>query len=133
MHKERKGIAIFASFLMLTAFSTATFAQAPEPGDSAQGQKQKNVAHGKKPKNSAHGKKLKDARGPKAKNLRAGAVYVLTNQVNNQVAAFRRTSKGILTFAGMFPTGGAGNPDPPAARPRDGSTGVARRIDHKPG
>src|SRR5258705_4693335 len=113
MHKQTKGIAICVSFLMLTAYSTATFAQGPEPGDSALGQKQKNVAHGKKPKNVAQGKKPKNpARGPKAKNLRAGAVYVLTNQVNNQVAAFRRTSKGILTFAGMFPTGGAGNPTP---------------------
>ena len=82
MHKQTKGIAIFVSFLMLTAFSTATFAQGPEPGESAQGQKQKDVAHGKKPKHSAHGKKPKNpARGPKAKNLRAGAVYVLTNQV----------------------------------------------------
>jgi 6-phosphogluconolactonase len=52
------------------------------------------------------------ARGPKAKNLRAGAVYVLTNQVNNTVAAFRRTAKGRLTPAGQFPTGGAGNPTP---------------------
>ena len=104
MHKERKGIAIFATFLMLTAFSTATFAQGPNAENFAQGKKSKKFAHGKKPKNPA--------RGPKAKNLRAGAVYVLTNQVNNQVAAFRRTSKGILSFAGMFPTGGAGNPTP---------------------
>jgi 6-phosphogluconolactonase len=104
MHKERKGIAIFATFLMLTAFSTATFAQGPNAENFAQGKKSKKIAHGKKPKNPA--------RGPKAKNLRAGAVYVLTNQVNNQVAAFRRTSKGILTFAGMFPTDGAGNPTP---------------------
>jgi 6-phosphogluconolactonase len=52
------------------------------------------------------------ARGPKKKNLRAGAVYVLTNQVNNTVAAFRRNAKGRLSPADEFPTGGAGNPIP---------------------
>lgn len=56
------------------------------------------------------------ARGPK--NLRAGGVYVLTNQTNNAVAAFRRNVNGRLTLVGTFPTGGAGNPvaqpgDPP--------------------
>jgi 6-phosphogluconolactonase (cycloisomerase 2 family) len=81
MSMERKGIAIFLSFLMLAPFSTATFG----------------------------------ARGPK--NLRAGGVYVLTNQVNNQVAAFRRTAKGVLTPAGMFPTGGAGDPVPQGTDP----------------
>jgi 6-phosphogluconolactonase len=50
------------------------------------------------------------ARGPK--NFHAGAVYVLTNQTSNTVAAFRRTSWGVLTPAGEFPTGGAGNPTP---------------------
>jgi 6-phosphogluconolactonase len=55
--------------------------------------------------------------GPKPKNLRAGGVYVLTNQVNNEVAAFRRTAKGMLTFAGMFPTGGAGDPVPQGTDP----------------
>ena len=50
------------------------------------------------------------ARAPK--NLRAGAVYVLTNQTSNTVAAFRRDAKGVLTSAGEFPTGGAGNPTP---------------------
>ena len=50
------------------------------------------------------------ARAPK--NLRAGAVYVLTNQTSNTVAAFRRDAKGVLTPAGEFPTGGAGNPTP---------------------
>src|SRR5689334_3363843 len=48
--------------------------------------------------------------GPK--NFHAGAVYVLTNQTSNTVAAFRRTSWGVLTPAGEFPTGGAGNPTP---------------------
>ncbi len=50
------------------------------------------------------------ARGPK--NFHAGAVYVLTNQTSNTVAAFRRNAKGMLTPAGEFPTGGAGNPTP---------------------
>jgi hypothetical protein len=50
------------------------------------------------------------ARGPK--NLRAGGVYVLTNQASNTVEAFHRNAKGVLTSAGEFPTGGAGNPTP---------------------
>jgi 6-phosphogluconolactonase len=82
MSKQTKAIAIIVSFLMLTAFSTATF-----------------------------------GRGPKAKNFRAGAVYVLTNQVNNEVAVFRRTAKGMLTFADAFPTGGAGDPVPQGMDP----------------
>ena len=88
MYKETKGIAIFVSFLMLTAFSTATLGKRPKPG-----------------------------KGPKPKNFRAGAVYVLTNQVNNEVAVLRRTSKGMLTFADMFPTGGAGDPVPQGTDP----------------
>lgn len=53
-----------------------------------------------------------------AVNLKSGAVYVLTNQVSNAVAVFDRASDGTLTPAGMFSTGGAGNPvaqpgDPP--------------------
>lgn len=53
-----------------------------------------------------------------ANNLKSGAVYVLTNQVNNAVAAFDRAPDGTLTPAGMFLTGGSGNPvaqpgDPP--------------------
>jgi 6-phosphogluconolactonase len=82
MSRQTKGIAIFLSFLMLTALSTSAF-----------------------------------ARGPKPKNFKAGAVYVLTNQVDNQVAVFRRTSKGMLTFADMFPTGGAGDPVPQGMDP----------------
>ena len=50
------------------------------------------------------------ARGPK--NFHAGAVYVLTNQTTNTVAVFRRTAWGVLTPAGEFPTGGAGDPTP---------------------
>ena len=56
-------------------------------------------------------------RGPK--NLHAGAVYVLTNQTSNTVVAFRRNARGMLTLAGEFPTGGAGNPVP---RPPDPSS-----------
>ncbi len=55
------------------------------------------------------------ARGPK--NLRAGGVYVLTNQVANSVAAFRRNAKGMLTPAGEFLTGGAGDPVPQGTDP----------------
>src|SRR5829696_2951202 len=51
-------------------------------------------------------------------NLKSGAVYVLTNQPGNAVAAFDRAPDGTLTPAGMFSTGGSGNPvaqpgDPP--------------------
>src|SRR3954447_5892103 len=44
------------------------------------------------------------------RNLRDAGVYVLTNQRENAVAAFRRDINGLLTPAGRFPTGGAGNP-----------------------
>jgi 6-phosphogluconolactonase len=52
------------------------------------------------------------------RSLRAGAVYVLTNQVNNAVAVFRRGVDGTLLAEGQFSTGGAGDPvaqppDPP--------------------
>src|SRR5918996_2277496 len=47
---------------------------------------------------------------PQPQNLHAGAVYVLTNQVENAVAVFRRTPDGHLTAAGEFSTGGAGDP-----------------------
>jgi 6-phosphogluconolactonase len=51
-------------------------------------------------------------------NLKSGAVYVLTNQASNAVAAFYRAPDGTLTAAGTFSTGGSGNPvaqpgDPP--------------------
>src|SRR5437764_12842224 len=60
---------------------------------------------------------------PHPLNLHAGAVYVLTNQVQNAVAVFSRTTDGHLTAAGQFSTGGAGDPvaiprDPPVD-PRD--------------
>jgi 6-phosphogluconolactonase len=53
-----------------------------------------------------------------ARNFKSGAVYVLTNQVSNAIAVFTRDQDGTLTPAGMFSTGGAGNPvaqpgDPP--------------------
>lgn len=53
-----------------------------------------------------------------ADNFKSGAVYVLTNQVSNAIAVFTRAPDGTLTPAGMFSTGGAGNPvaippDPP--------------------
>src|SRR5206468_1711321 len=54
---------------------------------------------------------------PKPKNFKAGAVYVLTNQVENAVAVFRRDAKGMLTSAGEFPTGGAGDPVPQGTDP----------------
>lgn len=50
-------------------------------------------------------------------NLKSGAVYVLTNQINNAVAVFDRAPDGTLTPAGMFSTGGAGNPIPPPGDP----------------
>lgn len=53
-----------------------------------------------------------------ADNFKSGAVYVLNNQVSNAIAVFTRAPDGTLTAAGMFTTGGAGNPvaqpgDPP--------------------
>src|SRR4030095_11468895 len=47
------------------------------------------------------------------RNFHAGAVYVLTNQVENAVAVFNRSAQGTLTPAGEFATGGAGDPVPP--------------------
>jgi len=49
---------------------------------------------------------------PRPRNFPAGAVYVMTNQVNNAVAVFHRTARGVLTPAGEFSTGGAGDPVP---------------------
>jgi len=47
------------------------------------------------------------------RNLHGGAVYVLTNQVENAVAVFSRSAQGTLTPTGEFPTGGAGDPANP--------------------
>lgn len=52
-----------------------------------------------------------------ADNLKSGAVYVLTNQVVNAIAVFNRAPDGTLTAAGMFPTGGAGDPVPQPGDP----------------
>lgn len=51
-----------------------------------------------------------------ARNLRNGAVYVLTNQVINAIAVFERSPDGTLVPAGSFLTGGAGDP---VAQPGD--------------
>src|SRR5947208_7315763 len=51
------------------------------------------------------------------RNLHAGAVYVMTNQVENAVAVFRRSPTGMLTSAGEFLTGGAGDPVPQGTDP----------------
>jgi 6-phosphogluconolactonase len=51
------------------------------------------------------------------RNLTAGAVYVMTNQVTNTVAVFRRSHTGTLTRVGEFPTGGAGDPVPQPGDP----------------
>lgn len=44
------------------------------------------------------------------RNLRAGAVFVLTNQVSNAIAVFERGPDGTLTSVGTSLTGGAGDP-----------------------
>jgi 6-phosphogluconolactonase len=54
---------------------------------------------------------------PHARNFQTGAVYVLTNQVDNMVAVFHRTADGMLTAAGGFSTGGAGDPVPQGTDP----------------
>lgn len=56
---------------------------------------------------------------PHPRNLHAGAVYVLTNQVDNAVTVFNRALDGTLTPAGEFSTGGAGDP---VAQPQDPPT-----------
>jgi 6-phosphogluconolactonase len=109
MHKETKVIAICLSFLMLAPFNSWQSQAEPMPtgpGAQAGEMKGKFKQHGGK-RHKAHGGK-----GARAKNFHAGAVYVLTNQANNSVAVFRRNAKGVLTPAGEFPTGGAGDPTP---------------------
>ena len=56
-------------------------------------------------------------RTPFPRIFNAGAVYVLTNQVENAVAVFRLNSHGTLSPAGEFPTGGAGDPVPQGTDP----------------
>ena len=90
MKTRLKAITLVAGFLMLASLSSVTAQRAtPAP----------------RPR-------------PQPKNFQAGAVYVLTNQVNNAVAVFQRAADGSLTAAGEFSTGGAGDPvaippDPP--------------------
>ncbi len=99
MRRKIRAIVICLSFLMLGPFSTDTFAKGPKK------------SHPGGPKNS-HVRGPKNPHAGRAKNFHAGAVYVLTNQANNSVAVFRRDAKGMLTSAGEFPSGGAGNPTP---------------------
>src|SRR6266480_2187411 len=90
MKTRLKAITLVAGFLMLASLSSVTAQRAtPAP----------------RPR-------------PQPKNFQAGAVYVLTNQVNNAVAVFQRAADGSLSAAGEFSTGGAGDPvaippDPP--------------------
>src|SRR5437016_1099782 len=91
MGRETKFIAICASLFILASLSNAT-AQRPNPTPRARPT-------------------------PMPRNFQAGAVYVLTNQVDNTVAVFRRTADGTLTPAGEFPTGGAGDPVPQGTDP----------------
>ncbi|MDQ3897929.1 MAG: lactonase family protein [Actinomycetota bacterium] len=44
--------------------------------------------------------------------MASGAVYVQSNEPQNQVIAFRRAADGGLTRFGSYDTGGAGNADP---------------------
>jgi 6-phosphogluconolactonase (cycloisomerase 2 family) len=53
---------------------------------------------------------------PAPRGLRAGAVYVLTNQADNTVKVFGRNANGTLNPDGEFSTGGAGDP---VAQPQD--------------
>jgi 6-phosphogluconolactonase len=91
MGRQIKYIAIFASVLMLASFSNAVAQRAnPTP----------------RPRPT-----------PAARNFQSGAVYVLTNQVDNMVAVFNRDAFGMLTSAGEFSTGGAGDPVPQGTDP----------------
>lgn len=63
-------------------------------------------------------------RTPPQRNFHAGAVYVLTNQVENAVAVFHRSARGTLTPAGEFPTGGAGDAGDPPINDALGSQGA---------
>jgi 6-phosphogluconolactonase len=86
MHKQVKGIGIFVSLLMLATLS-AVAVDRPNPPP-------------------------RERPTPHPRNFNSGAVYILTNQVENAVAVFNRTAHGELTPAGEFSTGGAGDPVP---------------------
>jgi 6-phosphogluconolactonase (cycloisomerase 2 family) len=91
MRMQKKGIAMFASLVMLGSLSNAAAQRAhPTP----------------RPRPT-----------PAPRNFHAGAVYVLTNQVDNMVAVFNRDASGMLTPAGQFATGGAGDPVPQGTDP----------------
>src|SRR5436190_15441289 len=90
MHTQVKAVTVLTGLLMLASLSSVT-AQRTTPTPRPR---------------------------PQPLNFQARAVYVLTNQVQNAVAVFNRTTDGHLTAAGQFPTGGAGDPvaippDPP--------------------
>src|SRR6266571_1063869 len=91
MHTKAKIITLVTGFLMLVSLSGLT-AQRPNPTP--------------RPRPT-----------PAPRNFQAGAVYVLTNQVENAVAVFNRTAFGTLTPAGEFSTGGAGDPVPQGTDP----------------
>ena len=91
MHTQIRRIAIVASFLMLASLGNAPAQRAiPTP----------------RPRPT-----------PAPRSFQAGAVYVLTNQVDNTVAVFNRDAFGMLTPAGEFSTGGAGDPVPQGTDP----------------
>jgi len=97
MHTQTKGIAIFASLLMLASLGNAAAQRAiPTP----------------RPRPTPA---LRPTPAPR--NFQAGAVYVLTNQVDNTVAVFSHDAFGTLTPAGEFSTGGAGDPVPQGTDP----------------
>src|ERR1051325_11672231 len=91
MQAQATGTAIFISVLMLASLGNAVAQRAtptPRAGPT-----------------------------PPPRNFQAGAVYVLTNQVDNTVAVFNRDASGMLTSAGEFSTGGAGDPVPQGTDP----------------
>src|SRR5438094_2542178 len=91
MHTKAKAITLVTGFLMLVSLSGLT-AQRPNPTP-------------------------RPSPTPAPRNFQAGAVYVLTNQVDNTVAVFNRDASGMLTSAGEFSTGGAGDPVPQGTDP----------------
>src|SRR5262245_15087586 len=50
-------------------------------------------------------------------DLRTGAVFVMTNQLDNEVIAYDRNADGTLVEVGRFSTGGRGNPVPRGTDP----------------
>jgi 6-phosphogluconolactonase len=91
MHTRAKTITLLTGFLLLVSLSVST-AQRAVPTPRARPT-------------------------PAPRNFQAGAVYVLTNQVANAVAVFSHDAFGMLTPAGEFSTGGAGDPVPQGTDP----------------